>query len=125
MADALQTFGPIFVAGKGAQTIAALPIDLGLCDVSRILITWPAGCGGLVGIQIQAAGGFAFPSKPNQFLSFDDYTYDLEVNNQTTSGKWSIVGYNVDYIDHLITVVFEYDYLRGNVVGRASQPIAI
>lgn len=125
MADALQSFEPIFAPGNGATVIAALPVDLGICEVSRILLTWPAGCGGLVGVQIQAAGGFAFPSKQNQFMAFDDYTYDLEVTNQTTSGKWSIVGYNTDYIAHLVTVVFEYDYLRGNVIGRASQPIAI
>jgi hypothetical protein len=125
MVDASQVFIPAAAPGNGVKQVFALPADLGPCTVRRILITWPAGCGGLLFIQIQAAGGFAFPNQPGMFLAFDDYTYVIDVSNQTNSGKWSIVYYNLDYIDHDPIIVFEFDYLRGDTPVGSTTPIAI
>lgn len=125
MADALQVFLPIFPPGHDIGTAQSFATPLGPSRVSRILITWPAGCGGLVGMQVQASGGFAFPNQPGQFLLFDDYTYDLEVSNQTDTGNWSLFGFNRDSIEHEISIVYEYNYLRGNTVASSLTPIAL
>lgn len=76
-------------------------------------------------VSIQAGNGFAFPSKPGQYLAFDDYTYAFDVSNQIDSGQWSVVFYNLDFIDHDPIVVFEYDYLRGTVTAASATPIAL
>lgn len=125
MADASQVFIPNGTPGNGVKQVQVLPANLGPSTVRRIAITWPAGCGGLLFIQIQAAGGFAFPNQRDQFLAFDDYTYTFEVSNQINNGNWSIVFYNMDFIVHDPIIVFEYDYLRGSVNSASVTPIAL
>lgn len=125
MADALQaTTGLIPASTKLPSTVVFGP-NLGPSIVRRILITWPAGCGGLVGVRVTAGGGFAFPALAGQYLAYDDYTYPFDVANQVTSGQWLAVCYNVDLIDHLITIVYEYDYLRGNQQASSMNQIAL
>lgn len=125
MADASQVFIPAAAPGNGVKQVFILNAPLGPSVVRRILITWPAGCGGQLFIRIQAGGGFAFPSAPETYLAFDDYTYDFEVSNQINSGQWAIVYYNLDYIEHDPIIVFEYDYLRGTVTQASTTPIAL
>lgn len=125
MADASQVFIYLLAAGNGSSASSRASCDIGLSRVRRILLTFPAGCGGLVGVRVEAAQGYAFPNQPGQFYAFDDYTYTIDVSNQIDSGKWSLVTYNTDYIIHAITAVFEYDYVRGNDVSSNNQPIAI
>lgn len=112
-------------AGFGVPTPGVFAVDLGPSIVRRILLTWPAGCGGLVFLQVQAGGGFAYPSQPGQFLAFDDYTYAFDVSNQINNGNWSILCSNHDAIGHDPAVIFEYDYLRGSVATAQSNPIAL
>lgn len=125
MADAIQTFQDLVPAGRPPSTPGGINCPLGPSLVSRISITWPPGCGGLVGVQVRAGGGFAFPSMDGQFLAFDDYTYTFDVTGQIDNGNWSLDTYNVDLIDHQITVVFEYNYLRGANNQNALTPIAL
>lgn len=126
MADASQVFTPIFPAQNGGSTPGIFNCALGPSIVRRILLVFPAGCGGLVGVRIEAGAGYAFPNQPNQYMLFDDYTYELSVDNQVDSGQWRLVGFNRDFIDHEILTVFEYDYLRGQAQQNASsQPIAL
>lgn len=123
MADASQVLASVTNPTGSNTSLALANIDLGPSEVKRILLTFPAGCGGLVGVRIEAAGGYAFPNQPGQFLSFDDYTYAFDVTNQAQTGRWTKVAYNVDLIPHLVTVVFEYDYLRG--IQSVSQSLAV
>lgn len=125
MADASQAFIINGVPNNGISNPGEFVIDLGPSEVTRILITWPAGCGGLVFVQIRAAGGFAFPSYNNQYMAYDDYTYSIDVSNQTTSGKWSVMTDNRDFITHDPQVVFEYNYLRGSGNSNALTPISL
>jgi hypothetical protein len=125
MVDASQAFIINTPAGNGVKHVGAFAINLGPSIVRRILITWPAGCGGLLFIQIQAGNGYAFPNQQGQFLAFDDYTYAFDVSNQIDSGQWSVVSYNMDYIGHDPIVTFEFDYLRGTVTSSAVTPIAL
>lgn len=125
MADASQSVIINFPAGNGAVNLLTYTLNLGPCNVRRILLTWPAGCAGQLFLSVHAGNGYAFPSMPNQYLAFDDYTYVFDVTNQIDSGQWSIVGYNSDYIDHDPIVVFEYDYLRGNQAAPSTTPVAL
>lgn len=108
-------------AGNGSQIFFTFPMPLGPSKVRRILITFPPGCGGLVGVAITAGGSAAFPVNNQSFFSFDDYTYRFDVQNQLDSGNWGLVYYNRDYIDHAIQVIMEYDYL-GVGPGITQQP---
>lgn len=125
MVDASQVFQPIFPPGNGSIVVSSLDTPLGPSIVRRILVTFPAGCGGLVGIRISAAQGFAFPSVQGQYITFDDYTYPFDVSNQIDGGNWSIYGYNIDWIAHEVQVVYEYDYLRQPVNQSSSNLIAL
>lgn len=125
MADALQAFIIAGTPNNGASIPREFDIDLGPSEVTRIVVTWPAGCGGLLFIQIRAAGGYAFPSFQNQYMAFDDYTYTIDVANQTNSGKWSVMCDNRDFIGHDPQVVFEYNYLRGANNSSALTPISL
>jgi hypothetical protein len=125
MADA--SWVDIWIVPANTHENAAQTGRAGLqpCKVRRVLITWPAGCAGQVFVQVQAGGGYAFPSQQGQFMAFDDYTYAVDVTNQVDSGQWSVLLWNTDVIDHAIQVVYEYDYLRGNSASVQSQPIAL
>lgn len=125
MADASRVFIPAIAPGNGSPHFQVLPAPLGPSIVRRILITWPAGCGGLVFIQIQAGGGYAFPNQLGEYLAFDDFTYSFEVSNQITSGQWAIAYYNMDFIGHDPIIVFEFDYLRGTVTTGSVTPIGL
>lgn len=125
MADASKAFTIVVQPGSTFNTPVAFALPLGPSIVRRILLTWPPGCGGLVGVQIQAGGSGAFPSNPLTYFVFDDYTYAFDVDNQIDSGVWSVLLYNIDQIGHGIQFVFEYDYLRGPSAGSHSQLIAI
>lgn len=125
MADASQ--GEIWIVqpNTGPGNNLTFPTELGPSRVSRILITWPAGCAGQVFVQVQASGGYAFPNQAGQFMAFDDYTYAIDVSNQTTSGHWRLYMYNSDVTAHAIQVIYEYDYLRGDQQTSQLQPVAL
>lgn len=125
MADALQVFQFIYPAGNGARTVYSNNIDLGPSRVTRLLLTFPPGCSGQVGAAVQAGGSFAFPSLNGEFVTFDDYTYVIDVTGQIDSGKWAVTAYNLDVIDHEIQWVFEYNYLRGIQGVSQPQPISL
>lgn len=125
MVDASQAFVISKPPGNGVKNVGVFKVNLGPSIVRRILITWPAGCGGLLFIQIQAGNGYAFPNQRDQYLAFDDYTYAFDVSNQINSGQWSVVSYNMDFIEHDPIVTFEFDYLRGTVTQSTVTPIAL
>lgn len=125
MVDASFVASGIITAGTVLPATQSIFTKLGPSRVRRISIIFPAGCGGLVGVRIRASGGFAFPNVDGQYFSFDDYVYTFDVANQTDAGQWQAECYNVDLTDHGITVIYEYDYLRGSQTLSQSQPIAI
>lgn len=125
MADASQAFTVVVNPGSGNLNPVGFAFNLGQGIVRRILVTWPPGCGGLVGVQIQAGASGAFPIGAHTYFVFDDYTYAFDVDNQIDSGQWSTLMYNIDTIPHGIQFVFEYDYLRGAVVSSGGQPVSI
>lgn len=125
MSDASRAFTLTVPAGFGASTETSFALSLPVCDVTACLITWPSGCVGLVGAALQAAGTNAFPFGQNQFLAYDDFTYEFQVTNQINSGDWSILAYNQDYFAHTLTVVLEYDYITLGNAPTTSLAISL
>jgi hypothetical protein len=125
MADASQGTIWIVPANTPASAPRTAANELGPSIVRRILLTWPAGCAGQVFVQVQASGGYAFPNQQGQFMAFDDYTYAIDVSNQTTSGHWRLLTYNTDQTDHAIQVIYEFDYLRGDMSTTQLQAVAL
>jgi hypothetical protein len=111
MPDASQVFTVTAPAGNGSTTSAYYPLAIGLAEVVNCIITWPAGCAGLVGVVLMAANSPAFPRQQNTYLAFDDYVYEFGVTNQIQTGDWGLQIYNADYFNHTIQVVLEYDYV--------------
>lgn len=125
MADASAIFEPLLPPGNGSNAFYTYAASLGPSIVRRILITFPAGCGGLVGVAIVAGGTVAFPVGGGSYFSFDDYTYAFDVSNQVTTGQWSLLMYNADYILHGIQVVFEYDFLGMGAGAKQQPPVSL
>lgn len=111
MPDASQAFSVTIPAGSGSVATHTTALPLPISNVTRCLLTWPAGCAGLVGVALMFAGTQQFPYVAGQFMAFDDFTYPFDITNQPTSGAWNLIGYNQDYYDHTIQVILEYDYI--------------
>lgn len=125
MADALFKIGFVVPAGNGVQTIGTLNFNIGPSVIRRIILDFPAGCMGNVGIAVTAGKSPAFPNNPNAFIVFDGYQFDTEVSNQIDSGQWGLMGYNTDFVDHQVRSYFFYDYVRQPVSSIGSQLVAL
>ena len=125
MSDYTQVFDLTIPAGNGVATPVEYATPVGICDVERILITFPPGCAGLVNACIFAAHSPAYPNLANTYLAYDDYTYDQAVTNQINSGQWSIEAYNLDYFPHLLQVVFMCNLIAQSPTSPATQPISL
>lgn len=111
MSDASRVFQITAPAGNGSTTPANYELQLGLAEVVSCIITWPAGCCGLVGVALLAADSWAFPVTPNTYMAYDDFNYTLQITNQIQTGDWSVSIYNADFYSHTIQFVMEYDYV--------------
>lgn len=111
MADFAQSIEIAVPAGSGTQTVGTTNVPLGLCEVQRILVTFPPGCMGNVGVAIAFAGSPVYPNQSGQFFIFDDYILDIPVSRQKNSGAWQVLSYNVDSLVHTVQVIFEANYL--------------
>lgn len=125
MSDASQAFSILIPAGNGVLTSAYYPLAIGLAEVTRCIIAWPAGCCGNVGASLLAANTAAFPRQSGVYLAFEDYTYAFDVSNQIQTGNWGIEAYNTDYFDHTLYIVLEYDYVLTSVASSPSTQISI
>lgn len=125
MADTSVIFEPLLFAGNGSKAASVFPTKLGPSIVRRVLLTFPAGCGGLVGVAITAGGTAAFPFNPGSYFSFDDYTYAFEVGEQITTGDWGLITYNADFIIHSVQIVYEYDYLDAGSSAKRQPPVSL
>lgn len=123
MADALQTFGMTVNPNAGGFVFFkhALPI----CTVERILLTWPPGCVAQVQAIIFCGGNKVYPPLNGQALEFDDYTLEIPVSNQPSSGDWGVQVANFDSIQHSLHIVYLYNYYPALGSSPLSQPISL
>lgn len=125
MADTSRIFKPLLTAGNGSFAASVFPTPLGDSIVRRILLTFPPGCGGLVGVAITAGGTAAYPFNPQSYFSFDDYTYGFDVGDQIKTGDWGLVTYNADFMIHSVQVIYEYDYIGVGSNAKQQPPVSL
>jgi hypothetical protein len=125
MADAIQAFILDVPAGNGGGLIHSVDCPLGWSDVSNIMITFPAGCSGLVGARIEYAGNQVYPISISGWFVLDDYVLQIPVTNQQQAGQWRLAAYNIDYYPHSITAYFSFNYLLPSNQPSSSGLISL
>lgn len=125
MSDYAREFGITVPAGNGVQTFQTSLTKIGLAEVRRVLVTFPPGCAGLVGVQLRLGGSAVYPFNENEYFIHDDYILEQDVTNQVNSGDWSVRTYNFDYIDHVIRLTYQYDTVVYGQSLSSSAPIAL
>lgn len=125
MPDASQVFAVTVPPGNGSTVSAYYPLSIGLAEAVNCIVTWPAGCVGLVGVALLAANSWAFPYASNTYLAFDDFIYTFGISNQIQTGNWGLQAYNADWYAHTIQVVLEYDYVMTDVQPGSSLQVSI
>lgn len=125
MADASDIFAITVPAGNGVGNKHTTQMQLGPSNVERIIIVFPDGCAGLVGIAIQSGGSNVYPTTDGTWYAFNNYPYELLVTNQADSGDWAALYYNLDYFPHTITVIVEYNYLTASAALSSALPVSV
>lgn len=123
MTDYIKAFPLTLSANGSINTIQFVDCELGDSNVTRILLTFPPGCAGLVGIRIEHGGSQVYPLTKNTWFIFDDYTLEVDPTGQGTSGQWHVAGYNTDLYPHTIQSYFFYNL--ADTTGNAPQPSLI
>lgn len=80
--------------------------------VERIEWLFPAGCQGLVGIQIGARAIPVIPDDPAQFMIRTGDSSGFNVDELHVTGDWSVIGYNTGAFPHTIHITY---HVRRNV----------
>jgi len=125
MTDASSAF-PIAVPANTAKTSpVTVQCPLGWSDVQSIMLVFPAGCSGFVGLSIRYAGNPVYPVGSNAFYVLDDYVLVIPVTNQQKAGQWQVVAYNTDFYAHTPTVYFSYNYLPQGQQGNSSTLVSL
>lgn len=74
--------------------------------VERIEWLFPAGCQGVVGIQIGARSVPVLPDNPAQFFTRSGDSSGYDVADMHDTGDWSVIGYNTGSFPHTVHVTF-------------------
>jgi len=61
------------------QTFQTSLTKIGLAEVRRVLVTFPPGCAGLVGVQLRLGGSAVYPFNENEYFIHDDYILEQDV----------------------------------------------
>jgi hypothetical protein len=112
MSDAVKIV-PITAAPNPAGYVAT-DVILPTCTVDRIILQFPPGCCGLVGVVIASGGSNVYPPDTSTGFFMDDYKLEIPVTNQTNSGQWAVAVLNTDVLPHTITAYFFYTYYQGS-----------
>jgi hypothetical protein len=119
MADAVFESDLALPPGNGSTAVFFNSVNLGWSDLQEIMLVFPPGCSGLVGIQIQYAVNPVYPAGPNGYYILDDYVLVIPVSNQQQAGQWRIAGYNQDTFQHTVRSYWSYNFLP--IPGQSSS----
>lgn len=75
--------------------------------VDHIDWLFPAGCAGLVGIQIGARSVPVIPDGVGSFTTRSGSSAGYDLSDHHTTGDWSVIGYNLGTFPHTIHVEFK------------------
>jgi len=122
MTDVVQAFTLTIPGGGTVNNIFFVDCELGISDVSQVILVFPPGCSGNVGVRIEHGGSQVYPLAKGTFFILDDFTLAIPVTRQGNSGQWHVAGYNTDVFPHSIGVYFFYDYVNF-MEGESSVPL--
>ena len=74
--------------------------------VERIDWLFPAGCQGLVGIQIGARSIAIVPFDATQFITRTGDSSGVDIQDVHETGDWSVIGYNTGAFPHTVHITF-------------------
>lgn len=119
MTDAVAAFQFNLPANIPRTALIQQQCPLNWSRVSQILLNFPPGCAGFVGVRVEYANNPVYPIGQGNFFILDSYLMPILVTNQREGGQWRLVGYNEDTYPHTVTGYFFFDYIIG--VPSASQ----
>lgn len=125
MTDAITKASIALPAGNGAQTIFFVPVKLGNSNVNQIMLVFPPGCSGLVGIRLEYAIHPVYPIDGTGWFILDDFVLIIPVTGQGNSGDWRLVGYNTDFNPHTVDAYFSYDWVKTGSQAPTSTLVSL
>ena len=125
MTDAIQGFPLTIPANGSPNNVFFVDCELGWANVTQILLVFPPGCSGLVGVRVEHGGAQLYPLVPGTWFIFDDFTVVIPVTSQGEAGQWHVAGYNQDAFEHTIQAYFYYDYVDTGQSTPGSSLISL
>lgn len=125
MTDFVSAFAPGAPVGTTQTSFATAHIKLGQSDVEQIIIVFPPGCAGLVGVRIGYGGNPVYPIGSNGWFVLDGETITINPTNQQTGGTWNIDLYNLDFYVHNIQVYMYWNYVDQVAASSPSALISL
>lgn len=125
MTDAIAAFPLTIPAGTAKASPIKLQCALGWSRVSQLLVTFPPGCSGFVGVRFLYSDNPVYPIGSSSFFVMDDFTLSIPVTNQKPGGQWSMSGYNTDIYPHTVTGYFYFDYINAAQPASSSGLISL
>ena len=123
--DAIAAFPLAIPAGTTKASPVNLQCALGWSRVSQLLVTFPPGCSGFVGVRFLYSDNPVYPIGPSSFFVMDDFTLSIPITNQKQGGQWSMSGYNTDIYPHTVTGYFYFDYINAAQPASSSGLISL
>lgn len=125
MTDAIQVIGCSVPAGNGSTATTRFDTPLGWANVERIVIQFPPGPSGNVGVRILYALNPVYPAENGQWFEGDNYSFDFPVTNQQQAGQWALEAFNTDVFAHTIHVNYFYNYLLAESPPGSSGLVSL
>lgn len=104
MAQDIQAFAVTIPAGTPASAPVYTAIPFAARVPESVVIRFPPGPGGLVGVQLTISGNAVIPSQLGGWLIGDDEDMPWDLQGYPDSGAWQLLGYNTGLYDHTIYV---------------------
>lgn len=125
MTDVISAFPLTLPPNTPANTLISLNCPLGWSDVEQVMLTFPPGCAGLVGVRVEYATNPVYPITAGTYFTLDDYQLIIPVTNQQQAGQWRISAYNHDTYPHTVTAYFFWNYLTTAEQAAVSSLVSL
>lgn len=122
MTDVVSAFRLVIPPNGTVNNIFFVDCELGNSNVSQVILSFPPGCSGLVGVRVEHGGSQVYPLTPGTWFILDDYTLPIPVSGQGNSGQWHVAGYNTDFNQHTVEAYFFYNRVDLSS-GNNSTPL--
>jgi hypothetical protein len=113
----VKQFAVTIPAGTTIANPLVTPIQFEPNEVESIDWLFPAGCQGLVGIQIGARSVPVIPADRTQWFIRSGDSQGFSVSGMHKTGDWSVIGYNLGNFPHTIHLTF-----RVHRITKAAPP---